>query len=70
MEEQVRSLLVEMEAYPKIVKVTLSRGEEVEIQNISVTVRPICSQEKREEASNELERIYELPEERIRIFTG
>ena len=70
LEEQVRSLLVEMEAYPKIVKVTLSRGEEVEIQNISVTVRPICSQEKREEASNELERIYELPEERIRIFTG
>ncbi len=70
LEEQIRDRLVELETYPRTVEVTLNRGEEVEIRQISVTVRPVCSQEKREEAADELERIYELPAERVRIITG
>ena len=50
LEEQIRDRLVELETYPRTVEVTLNRGEEVEIRQISVTVRPVCSQEKREEA--------------------
>ncbi len=70
LEGQIRQVLVDMEAYPREVAVTLSRGEEVEIMKISVIVREACSQQKREEAADELERIYELPTERIQILAG
>lgn len=69
LEEQIRQLLVDMKAYPRVVEVTLGRGEEVEIMKISVKVRPVCSQEKREEAEQELERVYELPSGRVQILT-
>ncbi len=70
LEDQVRQTLVKMEAYPRTVEVTLSRGEEVEISTIAVTVKEACSQQKKEAAADELERIYELPKERIQILTG
>ncbi|MFR1114316.1 MAG: hypothetical protein ACLSEX_13485 [Blautia sp.] len=70
LEDQVRQTLVKMEAYPRTVEVTLSRGEEVEISSIAVTVKEACSQQKKEAAADELERIYELPKERIQILTG
>ena len=70
LEEQIRQIMVKMEAYPRMVEVTLDKGEEVEIAKIKVTVREACSQEKKEAVADELERIYEIPGERLQILSG
>ena len=68
--EQIRQIMVKMEAYPRMVEVTLDKGEEVEIAKIKVTVKEACSQEKKEAVADELERIYEIPGERLQILSG
>ena len=70
LEEQIRQIMVKMEAYPRMVEVTLDKGEEVEIAKIKVTVKEACSQEKKEAVADELERIYEIPGERLQILSG